>query len=185
MQVGLLALQGAFMDHYRMLNALGASIVEVRKSSHLSGIDRLIIPGGESTVITKYLHELGLTKPLRTLIGRGLPVWGICAGCIVLARTVDRNSGPLDAIGIAVRRNAYGRQAQSAVRPVAIPHLGRSAFPALFIRAPEIVAVEEGVSVFAHDQKVPVFVQKQNVMATTFHPELTEDPILHEYFLEL
>ncbi len=185
MQVGLLALQGAFTDHYRILTSLGASVVEVRNVSHLAGIDRLIIPGGESTVMTKYIYELGLAKPLQTRIRQGLPTWGICAGCIVLARTVDRDSGPLDTLPITVHRNAYGRQTRSAVHAIAIPHLQRSAFPALFIRAPKIVEMEEGVKVFARYQKIPVFVQKQNVMATTFHPELTEDTVLHEYFLSL
>lgn len=185
MQIGLLALQGAFADHQHLLQALGASVVEVRRASDLNRIERLILPGGESTVMSKYIEMFGLAAPLQVLISQGLPVWGICAGCILLANRVDQTPGRLSALNIAVTRNAYGRQAQSAVHKINIPRLYRSAFPAAFIRAPKITRVHDGVVIHAVHAGDPLFVQQDNVMATTFHPELTEDPVVHDYFLRI
>lgn len=180
-----MALQGAFLDHYRILKSLGATVIEVRSVSHIFQMDRLIIPGGESTVMKKYLHEFNLTGAIINRIVQGMPVWGICAGCILLARTIDQSEGPLNVMNIAVRRNAYGRQMQSSVHSLAIPLLQCTAFPAPFIRAPRIVETDPSVNIHAHYENDPVFVQQDKIMATTFHPELTQNPLLHDYFLKL
>lgn len=184
MRVGLLALQGAFLDHYRILENLGASVVEIRCASDLDRIERLILPGGESTVMSKYMQMFNLIDPLKALIAQGLPVWGICAGCILLARTVDNKPGTLKVLNIAVRRNAYGRQAQSAVHEISFPCLQRTAFPSPFIRAPRITQTDKSVCIHACHGQDPVFVQQDTLMATTFHPELTEDSVFHNYFLK-
>ncbi|MGD9210883.1 MAG: pyridoxal 5'-phosphate synthase glutaminase subunit PdxT [Desulfobacteraceae bacterium] len=185
MRVGLLALQGAFVDHYPILKRLGVSVVEIRGPTDLLQIERLIIPGGESTVMAKYIKMFNMTLPLRNIIAQGLPVWGICAGCILLANTVDQCPGPLKVLNISVHRNAYGRQSQSAVFKIIVPKLQCSVFSAPFIRAPKITWVEKDVEVHADYSGDPVFVQQGAVMATTFHPELTGDPILHDYFLNI
>jgi 5'-phosphate synthase pdxT subunit len=185
MRIGLLALQGAFLDHYGILKKLGASITEVRCPSDLLNIERLIIPGGESTVMSKYIQMFNLKGPLKDLISQGLPVWGICAGSILLARSIDGQPGVLGLLDVALRRNAYGRQSQSTLHEISIPLLKRTAFQAPFIRAPQITHMEKSVRALAHYGNDPVFVQQGALMATTFHPELTEDTIFHEYFLDI
>jgi pyridoxal 5'-phosphate synthase pdxT subunit len=185
MRVGLLGLQGAFRDHIPHLRRLGADIQVVRRVEDLSGIDRLILPGGESTVMAKYLSAFGLTAPLQQRIEEGLPIWGVCAGCILLARQVDGRPGVLASVPIQVARNAYGRQKASAIRPIDIPRLDRSAFPAIFIRAPRVEAAADSIRVHARCGPDPVFIQSGSAMATTFHPELTADPAFHEFFLKL
>ncbi len=185
MTVGLLGLQGAFRDHRRHIRRLGRSDRIVRAPQDLSAVERLIIPGGESTVMAMYLRELGLLDPLRERIADGMPVWGICAGAILLAQTVDETPGVVRAMEIAVDRNAYGRQDASEVHPLAIEALDRPAFPGLFIRAPRIRAHSERVSVLARRDGDPVFVRQDRLVATTFHPELADDPVFHAYFLAL
>lgn len=183
MTVGLLGLQGAFLDHRKHLSRLGRRWRIVRDVDDLAAVERLILPGGESTVMAMFLESFGLLAPLRQRIVAGMPVWGICAGAILLAGTVDDGPGPIAALDAAVRRNAYGRQDASDVHPVDIPILDRPAFPAMFIRAPLITATGPEVTVLATRAHVPVFVRQGSIMATTFHPELTEDPVFHEYFL--
>jgi 5'-phosphate synthase pdxT subunit len=185
MRVGLLGLQGAFLDHIRHLRRLGADISLVKTPEAIAGIDRLILPGGESTVMGKFLEEFGMTAPLLDRVASGMPVWGICAGCILLAETVDGRPGLLSALPLTVARNAYGRQINSMESPVPIPILDRTAFPGIFIRAPRIISTGSDVTVHASVGSDPVFVQHGSIIATTFHPELTDDPVFHDFFLRL
>jgi len=184
-RVGLLGLQGAFRDHMRPLAALGAPWQVVRGPDDLPAVDRLIIPGGESTVMAKFLTAFDLLSPLRKRIRGGMPVWGICAGAILLAETVDGRAGLIAALPMAVARNAYGRQLASTERSIAIPALKARSFPAVFIRAPRILSVAPDITVLARRDNDPVFVQRRNVMATTFHPELTDRLAVHRHFLTI
>lgn len=183
MNVGLLGLQGAFLDHIRHLEKLGAEYHLVKSIEDLDVIDCLIIPGGESTVMEKFLDMFAMTDPLKTKINAGMPVWGICAGSILLAETVDVRPGILGVLPAEVSRNAYGRQLESTEMYIAVPELQRSQFHAMFIRSPRIEKVGPHVDVFSRVDHDPVFVRFGNVMATTFHPELTDDSVFHEYFL--
>ncbi len=185
MKVGLLALQGAFLDHIRHLEALKTGYLLVKDREALLGIDRLIIPGGESTVMARYLNAFGMAPLLRKRIRRGMPVWGICAGCILLAEKVDGIPGRLQSLPLSVERNAYGRQLASCEKDVQIPLLGRKRFPAVFIRAPKIVDMGDEITVHGRSGADPVFIQYHHIMITTFHPELTDDPVFHNYFLGL
>ncbi len=183
--VGLLGLQGAFLDHIPHLNHLGVDHTVVRDTAALDRIDRLIIPGGESTVMAKFLREFGMLNPLRERIASGMPVWGVCAGAILLAEGVDGVPGTLGALAADVTRNAYGRQIDSSQRFIDIALLDRNRYPAIFIRAPKIHRLDPRVAVHATLDGDPVFVQDGHIMATTFHPELNRDHIFHEYFLAL
>lgn len=185
MVVGLLGLQGAFLDHVRHLKTLDVRYSVVKDIETLKGIDCLIVPGGESSVMGKYLTMFNITNPLRERILSGLPVWGICAGCILLARTVNGLPGILGVLPVDVQRNAYGRQLTSSKRLIDIPAIGRFAFPALFIRAPQIQTVAPQVEVLAELEQDPVCVRVGHLLATTFHPELTSDSSFHEYFFEV
>jgi 5'-phosphate synthase pdxT subunit len=183
--VGLLGLQGAFRDHIPHLEALGAAWRLVRDDKDLSAVDRLIVPGGESTVMARYLKRFSLLEPVKARIAEGMPVWGICAGSILLAETVDGGPGALGALAVGVRRNAYGRQVDSFQAPIDVPALSLSAFPAVFIRAPKIVHVGDGVAILARMGRDPVLVSSGCVLAATFHPELTGAHDFHHLFLEM
>jgi len=183
MKVGLLGLQGAFLDHIPHLEKLGVEYLIVKSVEQLDGVDRLIIPGGESTVMEKFLDMFAMTEPLRARINAGMPVWGICAGSILLAETVDDRSGILGVLPADVTRNAYGRQLESSEKYIAVPDLQRPNFHAMFIRSPRIEKVGPHVDVLSSVDNDPVFVRSGHVMATTFHPELTDDPVFHDYFL--
>jgi 5'-phosphate synthase pdxT subunit len=185
MRVGLLGLQGAFLDHVRHLKHLNVGYTIVKDVQALEAIDCLIIPGGESTVMEKFMTLFGMTSRLQERIKCGLAVWGICAGCILLARAVDGRPGILNVLPIDLRRNAYGRQMESSKRAIDIPVLGQSAFQALFIRAPRIETIESGIEVLAALDEDPVFIRKGKILATTFHPELTMARCFHEYFLKI
>jgi len=182
---GLLGLQGAFQDHVPHLEAVGAKWRVVRDAEALLSVDRLIIPGGESTVMARYLKRFSLAEPLKARIEEGLPVWGVCAGAIVLASTVNDRPGILGALPMAVERNAYGRQVNSFQAAFDVPALSLTAFDGIFIRAPRIVNADAAVAVLAAVGGDPVFVRAGRVMATTFHPELTESPAFHRFFLNL
>jgi len=182
---GLLGLQGAFQDHVPHLEAVGAKWRVVRDAEALLSVDRLIIPGGESTVMARYLKRFSLAEPLKARIEEGLPVWGVCAGAIVLASTVNDRPGILGALPMAVERNAYGRQVNSFRAVFDVPALSLTAFDGIFIRAPRIVNADAAVAVLAAVGGDPVFVRAGRVMATTFHPELTESPAFHRFFLNL
>jgi len=183
MKIGVLALQGDFDAHRRRLEELGAEVVLVKKPEQLSEMDGLVIPGGESGTFLKLLGEDGFAK-LKEFV-RAKPAFGTCAGCILLATDVEnpRQTG-LGALDITVRRNAYGRQIDSSIREGQF--LG-DPIEMVFIRAPKIERVGEGVEVIATEgsDKVPVLVRKGKTLAATFHPELSDDPRIHQYFLDV
>ncbi|MCR4404589.1 MAG: pyridoxal 5'-phosphate synthase glutaminase subunit PdxT [Candidatus Acetothermia bacterium] len=186
MKVGVLALQGDFREHLRAVERLGAQGVEVRRPEDLKDVERLIIPGGESTAISLLLRESGLDRELRRLGRAGLPIFGTCAGLILLARElVTGRDGvePLGLIDIAVRRNAYGRQIDSFEEDLEIAGLG--ALRAVFIRAPKIERLGPNVQALAYHDGVPVLAREGNILVSSFHPELTGNLSLHRYFLSL
>ncbi len=186
MRVGVLALQGAFREHVEMLRRLGHEAVEVRLPEQLAGLDALILPGGESTTIGKLMETFGLREPLRAFAQAGRPVWGTCAGLILLAHDVGREQPLLDVMNVRVKRNAFGRQTESFETEVPIPPLGEPPFPAVFIRAPYIETVGDGVDVLGTLPDGTIVAARQdNLLATSFHPELSGDPRLHRYFLAL
>jgi 5'-phosphate synthase pdxT subunit len=187
MRIGVLALQGAFIEHIHVLNRLGAETVEIRMPKHLANCDGLVIPGGESTTIAKLLSEYRLLEPIRTLAKNGAPVMGTCAGMIVLARRVDALGYPtLDLIDITVARNAFGRQVDSFETDLTVPVLGSKPYHGVFIRAPLIARVGPGVEVLCQLGNGDVVAARQrNIVALAFHPELTDDARWHGYFLKL
>lgn len=174
-----------------MLRRLGAQTRQVRQPEELRGLDGLVIPGGESTTFCRLMEDFGFYEPLRAVIKRGMPVWGTCAGMIVLARRAsDLDFPTLGAIDIEVLRNAYGRQVDSFEADLHVKPLGGPPFRAVFIRAPVVERVGPGVDVLAtvetaDGRKSPVAVQEGAVICTSFHPELSEDTRFHEYFLHL
>ncbi len=180
--VGVLALQGDFEAHRKAIERAGARAVEVRTADQLAQCDGLIIPGGESTTMLKLLDQEKITEPLREF-GERKPIYGTCAGAILLAREVTGPAQPsLNIMDIAVERNAYGRQVDSRIARV--PVNGGGEFEAVFIRAPIIRRVGEDANVLARYQGDPVWVEQGRHMVTTFHPELTDDPRIHKRFVE-
>jgi pyridoxal 5'-phosphate synthase pdxT subunit len=176
--VGVLAIQGGFEAHARVLEQLGASAKKVRTPADLDGIDALIIPGGESTAMTFGIEREQLAQPLRELIAAGTPTLGTCAGMIMLDRS---HLGVLD---VEVERNAFGRQLASFETDLDIPALGGDGpLRAVFIRAPRLDAPDPAVEVLAEIDGHPVAVRKDNVLAVAFHPELTDDPRVHEWLV--
>jgi 5'-phosphate synthase pdxT subunit len=187
-KAGVLALQGAFREHREVLDALGVEAVEVRTPQHLSGIDVLFLPGGESTTITKLLDTSGLREPLGAALADGLPVFGTCAGLIVLAREAHDQHGTPAApvfrlLDCSVARNGYGTQRDSFEAALRIDGI-EGTFPGVFIRAPVIESVAPGVEVLATHDDRPVLVRHGRVWAATFHPELSGDLRLHQRFLQ-
>jgi len=188
MKIGVLAAQGAFAEHIVVLRKLRVEAVEVRLPGELDGLDGLIIPGGESTSIAKLMLDYRITEKLRDLIKKGLPVFGTCAGAILLAqKNCSANPEPLGVMDICVRRNAFGRQVDSFETDLAIPVLGKKPFPAVFIRAPLIENVANGkVEVLAKLADGTIVAARQGkVLAAAFHPELTDDTRFHKYFLDV
>ena len=184
--IGVLALQGAFVEHIRAVEALGARAREVRLPADLEGLDGLIIPGGESTTIGKLLVAFELLEPLRAWVREGRPVYGTCAGTILLARDIGGLDQPLiGTLDIAVQRNAFGRQLQSFEADLEVPALGSEPFPAIFIRAPAIRGVGPEVDVLARlpDGRI-VAAEHGSILVTCFHPELTDDLRFHRHFFE-
>ena len=184
--IGVLAMQGDFQEHREMLRRMGLDPQEVRLPDHLDGLDGLIIPGGESTTIVRLMCSSGLLEPLRKLARDGFPIWGTCAGMILLAKRLDETGIPaLQAMDITVRRNAFGRQVDSFETDVPIPALGGDPFHAVFIRAPIIEEVGPAVEVLARlPDGTPVAARERRLLATAFHPELTPDTRLHRFFLD-
>ena len=187
MKVGVLALQGAFVEHEKILRRLGVDAIEVRLPEELEGLDGLIIPGGESTTIGKVAGRWGLLEPIRAFAQSGRPLWGTCAGMVLMAKEVtDGVPGQplLGLMDIAVVRNAFGRQVDSFEADLEVPALGGSPFHAVFIRAPLIKRVGEGVEVLARLEDETIVAARQgNLLETAFHPELTEDDRFHRYFM--
>ena len=182
--VGVLALQGAFREHVAAVTRLGATAREVRQLKDIDGIDALIIPGGESTTMGKLLNEWNMLEPLRQRILDGMPVYGSCAGLILLCRDIENSDQPrLGVLDATVRRNAFGRQVDSFETNLSIPEIVADPLPAVFIRAPVITGVGAGVKVLAEVDGQAVAVRQNNILATSFHPELTPDTRMHSYFL--
>jgi len=185
-KIGVLALQGAAAEHIQMLSALGAEALPVRLPSELDGLDALIIPGGESTTISKLLSDYGLMEPIRRLAKKGFPIFGTCAGLVLLAKKVPNLQ--MESIGvmdIEVERNAFGRQVDSFEADLKIPALHNGTFHGVFIRSPIIEKTERGVEVLCQLNGKPVAVRQGKLLACAFHPELTDDLRLHKYFLKL
>lgn len=184
--VGVLALQGAFREHMSVLARLGVPAREVRQCRDMDGVDALILPGGESTTIGKLLTDSGLLEVLRTHVAKGMPVYGSCAGLILLCRDIEGSDQPrLGLLDATVRRNAFGRQVDSFETSLAMPVLGDALVSAVFIRAPVITRTGPRVAVLATVNGQAVAVRQDNMLATSFHPELTEDTRIHRYFLTL
>lgn len=186
-RVGVLALQGDFREHRQVLESLGANTVAVRRESDLVDIDGLVIPGGESTVIDKLSRAFGIAWPITAAIAAGLPVYGTCAGLIMLAdRILDGAAGQqsFGGLDVAVRRNAFGSQTESFETEIAIPVVGAPPMRAVFIRAPIVAEAGSGVNILgALDDGTIVAVEQGNIIATSFHPEVTDDYRFHQYFL--
>jgi 5'-phosphate synthase pdxT subunit len=190
MKIGVLALQGDFAEHITMLKRLGVETVEVRLPEHLNGLDGLIIPGGESTTIGKLAVAYHLMEPLKQF-GQRHAIWGTCAGAIFLSKDVNRDQPLLGLMDIRVERNAFGRQVDSFEADLNVPELKKATntrddYHAVFIRAPIIESVHGDAKVLASvpDGRI-VAAQQGHLLATSFHPELTNDTRFHEYFLSL
>ncbi len=190
MKIGVLALQGAFAEHRKMLEKLGIESFEIRKKSDLSNavnnndIDGLIIPGGESTVIGKLLYDLDLFDDIKKLILEGLPVFGTCAGLILLAKEIENDSRTyLGAMDIKVRRNAYGRQLGSFFTESEFKGVG--VIPMTFIRAPYISSVGKNVEILSEVDGNVVAAKENNILVTSYHPELNDDLKVHKFFAEM
>ena len=184
MKIGVLAIQGAFIEHENILKSLGVEVFEIRKKSDLqeNSMDGLILPGGESTAMGKLLHDLDIFDDLKKLIQNGLPTFGTCAGMIILAKEIENdNRVHFGLMDIKVKRNAYGRQLGSFFTENEFKHVG--IVPMTFIRAPYIENVSDGVEVLASVDNHIVAAKYNNQIGLSFHPELTGDTRIHEYFL--
>ena len=190
MKIGILALQGGFAEHQAVLEALDVKVAQVRLPQHLAGLDGLIIPGGESTTIGRLAVDFDLMQPLR-LFGREHAIWGTCAGAIFLSKNAGREQPLLGLMDITIARNAFGRQAESFEADLDVPALLQvdpldRPFHTVFIRAPLIESVGQGVEIFAQLEDGRIVAARQgHLLATSFHPELTGDDRFHRYFLEL
>lgn len=184
MHIGVLALQGDFERHLRTLTACGYDGFEVRSGRELEAADALVIPGGESTTMLKLIDRYEMRDTLVKLIEAGLPVFGTCAGAIVVASQVSDGERPLGVLDMDIERNAYGRQAESFEADVEVPVLGGGPVEAVFIRAPVIRRVSESAQVLATWADQPVLAVERNIMVATFHPELAGDFRIHRYFVD-
>ena len=183
MKVGVLALQGDFREHAGVLQSLGATAIEVRTAEELAGVDCLVVPGGESTTISKLARIGDLVEPIRERAGAGMPMLGTCAGMIVMAERVQDGEPLLSLVDITVRRNAYGRQVYSFEADVAVEGI-EGGVRGVFIRAPWVEDVGEGVRVLSEHDGRPVVLEQGNLLVASFHPELVGEGRLHEYLLE-
>jgi 5'-phosphate synthase pdxT subunit len=192
MKIGVLALQGAFIEHIDILRELGVEAVEVRLPADLEGLDGLIIPGGESTTIGKLAETYELLEPMRDFAAEK-PVWGTCAGMIFMARRIQTDAGRdqplLGVMDVVIERNAFGRQVDSFITPIEVDVFDESQsepFPAVFIRGPRLVEADGDARVIARlADGTPVAAQEGHWLVTSFHPELTEDTRFHEYFVKM
>ena len=184
--IGILGIQGAIEEHESSLQKIGCKTLWVKEASDLTRIDGIILPGGESTSMGKQLVWSGLMEPLRQSIAQGLPVFGTCAGMILLAKELDGNNAQsrIGLVDILVRRNAYGSQLDSFVTELEVKGFAQP-LPAVFIRAPRIESCGNGVETLASHQGHPVLVRQAKMLAASFHPELTDNTELHRYFTEM
>ena len=187
MLIGVLAIQGDFIEHINILQTLGVECREIRLPEQLSDVEGLSIPGGESTTLSRLLTRYNLRQPIKQHATDGKPLWGTCAGMIMMASEITENDPvPLEIMDIGVQRNAFGRQIDSFEQELEITGFDETPYHAIFIRAPVIKRVGSGVSIMASLQDGrPVAVQQANLMATSFHPELTKDARFHTHFLNL
>ncbi len=185
MKIGVLSLQGGVIEHIKQVKKLGYDPVEVKKESDLDVIDAIILPGGESTTIGKLLNVTNLMEPLRNKILEGLPVWGTCAGMILLAKDIEnddrRHLGVMD---IRVRRNAFGTQIDSFRTKKVIDQISREEIELVFIRAPYVIEASEKAEVLCKVREKIVAVRQNNMLATSFHPELTDNLKVLKYFVD-
>lgn len=186
MKIGVLAFQGGVIEHINHIKALGHEAVEVKKESDLDGIDAIILPGGESTTVSKLLNITGLMEPLRKKIEEGLPTWGTCAGMILLAKDIHGEyKSHLGVMDISVKRNAFGTQIDSFTTKKVINGVSENPIDLVFIRAPYIESYGEGVEVLCEIDGHVVAAKEKNIIATSFHPELTKDLSFLKYFLKI
>ena len=188
MKIGVLALQGAFAEHISVLRKLGAEAVEVRLPEQLDGLDGLIIPGGESTTFSILMKAYGFADKIAYLAKKNFPIFGTCAGMILLANGLSNNGGveTVGVMAIKVKRNAFGRQVDSFEADLKIPVLGEEPFPGVFIRAPRIESIGKSCEALASlDDGQVIAVRQGKLLATAFHPELTGDTRLHQYFFDM
>ncbi len=185
-KIGVLALQGAFNEHIEIIKSLGHEGIEIRKAEQLNNLDGIILPGGESTAMGKLLDDFQIKETLVNKINNGLPVWGTCAGMILLAKELDGDENAhLKVMDIKVKRNAYGSQLDSFVTNEVIEEISEKEIPMVFIRAPYIVDIDEKVDLLHKVDGNIVAVRQGNMLATSFHPELTNDTTFHEYFIKM
>ena len=184
MNIGILALQGDVREHVNILKKLNAESVLVKHPQDLEYIDALIIPRGESTTISLLMRKYGLDKKIKEKCAQGMPIYGTCAGAILLAtKILGNNMKPLGLIDIDIERNSYGRQIDSFEAELSIREIGN--FKGVFIRAPVIKRFYNGTEILAEHNKFPVMAKQNNILITTFHPELTNDARVHQYFLDM
>lgn len=180
----MLALQGAFIEHEAAIKKCGAQACQVRKPEELLQVDGLIIPGGESTTIGKLMHKVGLDEVILDRAAQGMPIWGTCAGMILLAKEIDNSDQlRLGLMDISVKRNAFGRQVDSFEADLEVEGIGTTR--GVFIRAPYVEKVQGDVRIMSRFQDKIVMVQQNRLLSTAFHPELTQDLCIHRYFLEM
>ncbi|HVB28954.1 MAG TPA: pyridoxal 5'-phosphate synthase glutaminase subunit PdxT [Terriglobia bacterium] len=183
--IGILAVQGDFAMHAKMLERMGAKYKLVKHVDDLAGVDALILPGGETTTMLKFLTERKIGEAIKQFANENKPVFGTCAGAILMAREVlNPEQERLGLIDISIERNAYGRQVDSSIQQGECPELSGQPVEMVFIRAPIIRRVGEGVKVLGRAAGLPVLVEQGNLLAATFHPELTTDETIHRYFLK-
>ncbi|MGL5683030.1 MAG: pyridoxal 5'-phosphate synthase glutaminase subunit PdxT [Marinifilaceae bacterium] len=186
MKIGILSFQGAVIEHIRHIEQLGHEAVEVKYIEQLSELDGIILPGGESTTIGKLLNRTGMMEPLRARIQEGMPVWGTCAGMILLAKEIENDEiVHLGTMDIKVRRNAYGTQLDSFDTLCTVPEVSDQPLPLVFIRAPFIVDVKDNVTTLCEVNGDVVAARQDNMLATSFHPELTDNGEWHRCFVNM
>jgi pyridoxal 5'-phosphate synthase pdxT subunit len=188
LQIGVLAMQGAFSEHKKVLESLGIKVTEVRKPEDLVHLDGLVIPGGESTTIGKMLQRYGLLAPITEKGKQGFPLFGTCAGMILLSKKIEEGMAGQPVIGllnVVTSRNAFGRQVDSFESDIKIQELGDKPYHGVFIRAPIIREVSDKVKIMGRIDEGIVAVREGNILAVAFHPELTDDTRIHEYFIRM